>query len=274
MTTSDNQDSQYMHGADAAEQERLEQMTTVLPGIEFLPALKPGMRVLEVGCGIGSLARRVAGKIAPGGEVVGVDRQQAQLQTAGRLAKEQGIGNLSLHLGEATALDFPAAEFDGAYCRFVVEHVPDPLVLVREMMRVVKPGGWVCCFEWENGCSVIHPDSPSLREVWKAVYEVQLSLGGDPHIARKLYGILSQAGLGNVEARGRAWSLTPRDRDKIRVYIDSGREIIGQVRDKILQKDLATPELLQRADAEYERLVSHPEAFVMEGYVSATGTKP
>ena len=273
MTTSDNSDTRYMHGADGAEQERLEQMTTVLPGIDFLPALRPGMRILEVGCGTGSLARKVASEVAPDGVVVGVDRQQAQLQTARRLADREGIENLSLHLGDATGLDFPGADFDGAYCRFVVEHVPEPVILVREMMRVVKPGGWVCCFEWENGCSVVYPDSPAVQAVWQAVYDFQLSLEGDPYVARKLYAILNRAGLQQVEAKGRAWSITAADHDKLQVYVGSAREIIRQTREGLLSENRVSPDLLQEADAEYERLLNHPGAFAMEGYVYALGKR-
>ncbi len=272
MTTSDNHESQYMHGANAAEQERLEQMGTILPGIEFLPELKPGMRILEVGCGTGSLARQVARKVTPGGTVVGVDRQQAQLHRARQLADGEGVENLSLHLQEATKLDFPDGQFDGAYCRFVVEHVPDPVVLVQEMMRVVKPGGWVCCFEWENGCSVMYPDCPAVQTVWQAVYDFQLGLGGDPHIARKLYGILNRAGLTDVQASGRAWSITSKDRDKLQVYVGSAREIIRQTCGGLPSEKQVSQELLQQADAEYEQLLTHPEAFAMEGYVYATGT--
>ena len=155
----------------------------------------------------------------------------------------------------------------------VVEHVPEPVILVREMMRVVKPGGWVCCFEWENGCSVVYPDSPAVQAVWQAVYDFQLSLEGDPYVARKLYAILNRAGLQQVEAKGRAWSITAADHDKLQVYVGSAREIIRQTREGLLSENRVSPDLLQEADAEYERLLNHPGAFAMEGYVYALGKR-
>lgn len=273
MAISDNREPQYLHGADAGEQARLEAMVTILGGVEFLPALTPGMRILDVGCGTGSIARRVAAKVAPG-EVVGVDMQQDQLTTAKTLAEQHDIKNLTFKHDEAGRLDFGNSEFDGAYCRFLLEHVSSPVDVVREMARVVKPGGWVCAFEWENGCSVVHPDCPAVRRVWQALYDLQADMGGDPAIARKLFEIFTRAVLSEVKADGRAWSMTAKEKDKLRVYVDGAREIISQGRDGLLSQTRVTEDLLAQADEEYERLLAHPATFVIEGHVRATGIKP
>lgn len=272
MTRSRDHEPEYLHGADASEQARLEAMVTILGGAEFLPPLRRGMRILEVGCGTGTIAREVAERIAPG-QIIGVDQQEAQLQTAGRIAAQRGIGNVSFRRSDAAGLEFPDAEFDGAYCRFLLEHVADPTGVVREMARVVRPGGWVCAFEWENGCSVVYPDSPAVAKVWQALYDLQVAMGGDAVIARKLYGILTHVGLGQVKAEGRAWSITADDKEKLRVYVDGAREIIRQGRDRLLSERRVTEELLKQADDEYQRLLDSPVTFVMEGYGCATGIR-
>ncbi len=272
MTTSDQHGPEYLHGAEASEQARLEAAVKIVGGAEFLPSLRPGMNIVEVGCGTGSLAREVASQVAPG-EVVGVDRQEAQLDTARRLAQEHAVRNLRFCRGDANDLDFPYGTFDGAYCRFLLEHVASPVDAVREMARVVKPGGWVCANEWENGCSVVHPASPTVTHVWQALYDLQESLGGHPAIARRLYEVFTKAGLRSVEAVGQAWSITADEREKLLVYVDGAREIIRQGRDRLLGEGRVTAALLERADDEYRRLLESPFAFVMEGYVYATGTK-
>ena len=89
MSSSPQRVSHYMHGATPKEQERLEALGKILGRAEFLPALKTGMRVLEVGCGTGSIARQVAARVAPG-EVIGVDGQQVATRSQVQLGPEQG----------------------------------------------------------------------------------------------------------------------------------------------------------------------------------------
>ena len=77
------------------------------------------------------------------GTVRGVDLTPAMVEEAERRAGEDGIDNVSFALGDATALDFSGASFDGAITRLSLHHVPAPGRVVAEMARVVRPGGWV-----------------------------------------------------------------------------------------------------------------------------------
>jgi len=181
MTTPDRE--QYLHGADEAEQERLESFAVLIGRSEFLPPLEPHHRILEVGCGTGALSRDVARRV-PEGRVFGVDAQEAQLRTARQLADRDGIANLELRHGDAGSLPFADGELDGCYCRFVLEHLNDPLATVREMSRVVKPGGWVCALEWANDCFICHPPVPAVERAWAAIYELQARSGGEAEISR------------------------------------------------------------------------------------------
>ena len=272
MTRSGNHEPQYLHGTKVAEQERLEVQAKLLGGAEFLPPVKPGMRILDVGCGTGAIAREIARRVAPG-EIIGVDREEAQLETARRLAAEEGVGNVRFHKGDAAKLDFPDDEFDAVYSRFLLEHVAGPPDAVKEMVRVVKPGGWVCAYEWENGCDACYPDSPAIRQVWLGIYRLQEILGSDAWIARKLYGIFLRAGLKNVETEGRAWTVNARERDKLRMLIDGALEITRQTRAGLLAEHLVPEEILTRAKDEYQRLLDDPETFILAGFCRAVGTK-
>ena len=272
MSSSPQRESHYIHGAAPKEQERLEALGKILGRAEFLPALKTGMRVLEVGCGTGSIARQVAARVAPG-EVIGVDGQQVQLDTATRLSAEHGIGNLKFRRGDAAELDLPDCGFDGAYCRFLLEHVMNPFDVVREMARVVRPGGWVCACEWENGCDVVYPASPAVEKVWQALYDLQRAMGGDAFVARKLYQILTEAELSSVKVDALAWTIAAHEKERLLTYTDGAREIIGQGRERLLAEKSVTSELLEQAEAEYARLLDDPATFVMGACICATGTK-
>ncbi|MBU0716760.1 MAG: methyltransferase domain-containing protein [Planctomycetes bacterium] len=260
----------YMHGVSPAEQERLEAGAKLFGGAEFLPPLHPGMSVVEVGCGTGAIAREVAAKVAPG-QVIGVDREEAQLETAKRLAVDQGITNVRFLRDDAAAIDLPDNTCDAAYCRFLLEHVADPVEVVGELARVVKPGGWVCAYEWDNTLEAMYPEAPAHREVWQGIYTYQEKLGGEPRIARKLYRVFLDAGLGDIQAEARVWSVTGGEPEKLRMFVEGAREIISQTRDGLLRDKLIIPETLARADAEYELLLNTPYTYIAEGFCLAIG---
>lgn len=260
----------YIHGVERSEQERLESLARMLGGAAFLPPLEPGMQIVEVGCGTGAITREVAAQISPG-EVVGVDREEAQIVTAALLASEQRITNLRFRRGEATDLELPEASFDGAYCRFLLEHVHEPVKVVSEMARVVKPQGWVCAFEWQNSSHACYPATPTVWEVWRAVYRLQDEVGGDSSIAPKMYEIFAAAGLGDVQVQGKVWTCTANQRERLQWYVSSARQIIEQTREELLARNLVTQQTLDTADGEYEELLASPVAFVLEVMCCATG---
>lgn len=263
----------YLHGSDEAEQERLEAQARYLGGPDFLPALRGGQRVLDVGCGTGAIARDVAARVAPA-LVAGVDLRRAQVVTARRLAVQHGVRNLHFLCGDARALALPEASFDGAYARFVLEHAVDPPGVLAEMCRVVKPGGWVCAYEWEPGCFAHHPTSPAIDRVWQAIYKLQSTLGGDPWIGRKLYSLFSRAdGLTDVSVEVRAWTVTAADSERLVPYVEADRQVLKEAGPGLLDRQWVSSDDLAQADADYELLVGSPEAFVTHGFGLAVGRR-
>lgn len=262
----------YLHGAAASEQRRLEVQSQLLGAAEFLPPVFAGTRILEVGCGTGAIARAVANS-DPSIAVTGVDRESAQLETARQLAAAAGLSNLQFLQGDANHLDFAEGSFDAAYCRFLLEHVLDPLQVIQEMSRVVKPGGWVCVYEWEPDCFSIYPDSPAIEQLWREIYRTQKRLGGDPWVGRKLLGLFQQTNLKEIQVEGRVWTVTGQDLPNLQLYVNGAREIIQQATPHLLEAQTVTPALLQQAENEYQFLLSRPDAFVLHGFCRAVGSK-
>jgi ubiquinone/menaquinone biosynthesis C-methylase UbiE len=111
-------------------------------------ALQPGERVLDVACGTGLVTFRVATATGPRGEVVGVDISERMVETAGALARERGIGNVTFARMEAEDLRLPEASFDAALCALGLMYVPDPCKALMQMRRVLKAGGRAVAAVW------------------------------------------------------------------------------------------------------------------------------
>lgn len=100
----------------------------------------PEARWLEVACGPAMVGRAAAARV---GSVHGVDLTPAMIEKAREEADREDLANVEFGIGDATALDFEDASFDGAITRFSLHHIPVPGRVVEEMARVVRPGGWV-----------------------------------------------------------------------------------------------------------------------------------
>jgi ubiquinone/menaquinone biosynthesis C-methylase UbiE len=102
--------------------------------------LSPGDRLLDLACGPGIYSRPFARQIAPG-LVVGLDLSPPMLRHARRRARAEGLGNLALVRGDALRLPFADGRFDVVNCCGALHLFPDPDLALREVHRVLKPGG-------------------------------------------------------------------------------------------------------------------------------------
>lgn len=108
-------------------------------------ALQPwsGARLLELGPGDGEYTLAVAEAVAPGGSVAAFDLQQEMLDALDESARRRGVANLEPRQGDATALPYEDATFDGAFLVTVLGEIPDQVAALRELRRVLRPGGRV-----------------------------------------------------------------------------------------------------------------------------------
>ena len=232
-------DDVYIHGTDPAEQRRLRLMNELInpPCLRELD-LGKGDHVLEVGAGVGDFARAMAAAVAPGGRVVGVERDPTQLR-AGQ-ERHGHVAARELRHGDATALPLDADEarsFDVAHARFLLEHVPDPSAVVAEMVRAVRPGGQVVLADDDHEAMRVWPEAPGFVELWSRYIRLQDRLGHDPLVGRRLVSLLRRAGA--VPSRctlvfygGCAGS--PRFAD----YVENLVGVLDGIRDRLLAHDL------------------------------------
>jgi SAM-dependent methyltransferase len=157
-------------------------------------APRPGERMLEVGCGSGALCRLVAPHLLPGGELLGVDVAPEMVAAARALTGQQT--HVRFEVGAGAALPAGDVTYDAAFGARLLLHVADPVPVVAEMVRVVKPGGRVVLMDWDfETVTVTHPDRELTRRLlhWRCDQH-----SGDNWSGRRLLGYALDVGLRGV----------------------------------------------------------------------------
>lgn len=193
----------YVHGTRPDEQSRLSRLNELLNEAslrEFTPS--PGDRVIDVGCGLAQLTRAIARATGPNGATVGVERSAEQLAEARRQAAAAGEERL-VEFRHAEIPPLPLRDdewstFDVAHARFVLEHVPDPLAVVQEMVRAVRPGGRIILEDDHHDTLRLTPECPGFPALWNAYMTSYETLGNDPRIGHRLVTLLHEAGAAPV----------------------------------------------------------------------------
>src|SRR5439155_1834557 len=105
--------------------------------------VRPGWRVLDLGCGPLGILDLLSERVGPAGEVVGLDREPQTVAMARDFAAERGLGNVRIAAGDAGATGLPRGSFDLVHARLVLVTVPDPERILAEMVALARPGGVV-----------------------------------------------------------------------------------------------------------------------------------
>lgn len=160
-------------------------------------AAKPGERLVEVGSGSGILCRMLAPQLQPSGQIVSVDISPEMTSEAQKYALAEGIDfGITFETCTAESLPYPEASFDGAIAARLLLHAVDPDTVIREMKRVVKPGGRVVVMDWDfDTVAVDHPDRELSRRIlhWRNDHH-----GGNNWSGRQLWRRMREAGLQNL----------------------------------------------------------------------------
>ena len=176
--------------------ESLRRYTAEANAAHLLPYLRPGLRVLDFGCGPGTISVGLAKAIAPG-ELHGVDMEQSQVDLARAAAAFRNQNNAVFHVGDVTNLDFEDGFFDVAHCHNVLMHVPDTAAVLAEVKRVLKPGGIIGCREMICESSFTHPDFGVLRRAWDMFEDLLAADDGHPQMGKDLKRHIVEAGFAN-----------------------------------------------------------------------------
>ena len=175
-------------------------------------ALAPGEQVLDAACGTGLVAFGAARAVGPAGRVVGVDLSGAMVEAARRSARLRNVANVTFARMDAEALALPDASFDVALCALGLMYVPEPAAALRELRRVLRPGGRLVLAVWgERARCGWAPVFPIVEtEVASEVCPLFFRLGQDDTLAR----LCADAAFEAIEERRIAATLAYADADQ------------------------------------------------------------
>ncbi len=163
---------------------------------EYLEAMRidSAGTVLDLGCGTGVVSRAIVQRKGFGGRVTGLDRSPYLTDAAKRFAVQDGVANaVEFRTGDSQSLSLPNAAFDAVVAHTLISHTEDPSAVMREMARVVKPGGRIGIFDGDYASLTYGTTEPAKG---KATDDMIINaLVTNPRVMREMPHLLKQAGL-------------------------------------------------------------------------------
>lgn len=203
--------TQYVHGYAPAVQAAHGRRTAENSAGYLLPHLRAGLSLLDVGCGVGSITADLAHRVAPG-RVAAVDVSPDVLDSARKAAADRGV-HVEFRTADAHALPFADGTFDVVHAHQVLQHVADPVALLREARRVTRPGGLVAVRDADYATTHFHPELPGLQ-AWLDGYRATARVNsGEPDAGSWLLHWAQQVGFAEITPSASVWTFaTPEAR--------------------------------------------------------------
>ncbi len=239
----------------------------------LLPHLRPGQRILDFGCGPGTISVGLAEAVAPG-ELHGLDMEESQVDLATSMASANGRDNAVFHVGDVTDMPFEDGFFDVAHCHNVLMHVPDTSAVLGEVRRVLKPGGIIGCREMISGSSFTHPDFGVIRQAWDMFEDLLSADDGHPQMGKELPVHLLDAGFTNLRVSASFDTFcTPAD---VAYIYGVAKEwfLAPEITEAAIKYGAATEELCRAIATAYDRWRDEPGALCGVAYGEVVAGRP
>lgn len=261
----------YLHGFTQNEQDRLYKQAQFLEPYVFEKVdFSSQRRVLEVGSGVGAQTEILLRRF-PDLTIDCVDASTEQVARAKKhLARAIRSKRVRIHHGDALNLDFDDNTFDGAFICWLLEHVAEPVEILREVRRCMRENAVIHCNEVMNGSFFVHPYSPATIQYWFEYNDHQWNMKGDPFVGAKLGNYLQAAGFQNIKTRMvdiHYDNRTPKLRAQ---FIEYWTALLLSGAPSLIRAKKVTPELVEEMRKELLRLKNDPDAVFVYSWVHAS----
>ncbi len=273
MTASASGTPDYTMGFSEEFLDILKRCSAAIQAAHLLPHLKPGLRVLDCGCGPGSISVGLADAVAPG-EMYGIDMEESQVEIAKSIAAAGGHDNAIFQVADVIDLPFEDNFFDVAHCHNLLTHVPDTQAALKEIMRVLKPGGIISAREMISGSSFTHPDLGAIHKSWDMLQDLLEADEGHPQMGRDLKNQFAQAGFAEPQATA-AFESYSTPEEVVFIYgIAKQWFLTPEITEAAIKYGASTQQLCDALAVAYDRWKDHPGAFCAVAYGECIAHKP
>ena len=264
----------YVLGYRQAEQERLQQQALQLGGeserLFDRIGIRPGARIVEIGCGPRGCLDLLADRAGPAGEVIGIERSEDAVALAQAFVAEHGLSNVQVRQGDARATGLERDGFDLVTSRLVLVNIPHPEEVVAEAVALARPGGWVAFHEADW---VAHVCDPPL-EAWTRLLDLFVAYsrknGIDPFIGRTVPRLLRKAGIVDVQVHPIIHAY-PAGHPRHRILLEFAENVSG----RLVAENLVSEGELQDLKAALARHLDDPGTLVVSHlFFQVWGRKP
>lgn len=261
----------YLHGFDDAERDRLyRQARFVEHAVHDRLPFRRSRRLVEVGCGVGAQTEILL-RHFPELHVTGLDRSQDNLEHAARHlgALPWAEGRYELVQQDAAAIELDAESFDAAFLCWILEHVGDPMLVLSEVRRILRPGAPIAINEVQNATLFIEPYSPNTMSYWMAFNDYQLELGGDPFVGAKLGNLLLAVGYRDITTEVKTFHLDNRTPGERSEFLEFWTELLLSGAGGLREAGRVSAEVVEGMERELREASHDPNSVFYYSFIQA-----
>jgi ubiquinone/menaquinone biosynthesis C-methylase UbiE len=260
----DDPNAVYALGSSSGETARLQRQAEELaPDSTALldrVGLRPGDSAIDLGCGPRGVIDLLAERVAPGGRVVGLDADPAHVAMASEFVASQRLSDVEVVCGDARHTGLESGSFDLVHARTLLITVPQPAEVLREMVRLARPGGLVAGLEPDTEAAICYPPHPAFDRLCEIFTMAFSRNGADPNFGRRLPELYRQAGLQDVTVEVRA-AVYPTGHSRRTIRAD----LVRSMHPQIIEMGLADQQELDELDTAARKHFEDPDVIVMPG---------
>ena len=233
-------------------------------------SLGAGSRAIDLGCGPQGVLDLLSERVGSAGRVVGLERNRKSVEMAKRFVADRGLKNVEVVQGDATATRLPGASFDLVHARLVLVNVPYVDSVVREMVRLARPGGVVASHEADYVSHFCDPPLPAWDRLFEIFKAYSFANGIDLSVGRRTHRLFREAGLVDIEVNP-VIHVYPHGHNRRAIFW----HFLQNVRDRVLEQELITESEFSELTAELKEHLDRPDTLVVSHlFFQVWGRKP